>query len=196
MGTRLGVRLAYPASPNPLLALCTAHELARAEAVGVVPCVQEQPSQPDRSSNRRAVGGWRFAPSTADERMTTGSSVRVIADFPRVFSFQRMFALTCARARAESFDVRTRLSRRKRSMGPCPMSSRRVPRTPCALSCDFFVRRAPRAVARAKSDARARARDQPGGSAIRWIALGSSPSQEQVRGPLKGFWRRSRMSSL
>ena len=102
MGIRLGVRLAYPASPNPLLALCTAHELARAGAVGVVPCVQEQPSQPDRSSNRRAAGGWRFAPSTADERMTTGSSVRVIADFPRVFSFQRMFALTCARARGTS----------------------------------------------------------------------------------------------
>ena len=53
-----------------------------------------------------------------------------------------------------------------------------------------------RAVARAKSDAWARARDQPSGSAIRRIALGPSPSQEQVRGPLKGFWRRSRMSTL
>ena len=107
MGTRLGVRLAYPASPNPLLALCTTHELARAGAVGVVPCVQEQPSQPDRSSNRRAVGGWRFAPSPANELMTTGSSVHMIADFPSVFSFQRMFALTCARVGRGEIDVKT-----------------------------------------------------------------------------------------
>ena len=107
MGTRLGVRLAYPASPNPLLALCTAHELARAGAVGVVPCVQEQPSQPDRSSNQRAMGVQRFAPSPADERMTTGSSVCVITDSPRAFSCQPIFALTCARVGRGEIDVKT-----------------------------------------------------------------------------------------
>ena len=36
MGGHLGVRLACPASPNPLLAPCTVHELARAGAVGMV----------------------------------------------------------------------------------------------------------------------------------------------------------------
>ena len=107
MGTRLGVRLAYPASPSPLLGSCAAHELARAGGVGVVPYVQEQPRQPDRSSNQRAMGVQRFAPSPADERMTTGSSVCVITDSPRAFSCQPIFALTCARVGRGEIDVKT-----------------------------------------------------------------------------------------